>query len=499
MFPSAGLECLTIDDQKDTGCNNTTFYVTDKSGTEYVLSATTYDCLLGQVDMPCSGDFLMHKYSRGFSDPVPFTETDFHLACCCMWSSSEVYLYVANNIDSPLSEWSVHDLSEEDCPICFAIDLDSCFHMDHTLPVGLILPHNLSELTLFEQRRLVNIYRNKTSLSYLGLEDFNSNYLNGKCTDGNHERETKEKQKRASKKKEMEVARRATSADYMANKPTRCCKTRDSPSFIEDDLLDASDVPCYRDTPYVSDQRTSPVPMTDTPRGASGVPCYRDTPCASEQIELFPSFNWFKYEQKNIRNVSWSDLPTSLRESSFMLHVHSLATGETDVLTGQEMFKYVSHQSGQRNGTGYMQFRGFQVQLSIFGPNKPRLGIVDDTRVGAVISAAALIDIRLQFKESVKAWLLWIINGDDRNVSKWLDECSVNILKDPERIYLKRGRKKGNAFLARKNMVRDGYVHESGSLPIPFFEHLPPHGVDIADTVSDDLLVLPLNPIKATN
>lgn len=131
----------------------------------------------------------------------------------------------------------------------------------------------------------------------------------------------------------------------------------------------------------------------------------------------YPQLPWARSTDapRKMLDAVVSDVPQSLWDA-LKDHIDALRKDALDAF-GQERFANVHLQSGLGK-TG--QFRGYQVQLSLGTGKLTRIALVQESLLGALLAAAALLDPRLQTQRSASSWMLWIIEGGDANVFEWL-------------------------------------------------------------------------------
>ena len=87
----------------------------------------------------------------------------------------------------------------------------------------------------------------------------------------------------------------------------------------------------------------------------------------------------------------------------------ALLTDAVDALTGQPIYRYVSHEGGKTMKPEDFRFRGFQVNISA-GDGGPlrRVGLVQETIMGALMAIAAILDSAADTRE------LYVLGHVDR-------------------------------------------------------------------------------------
>ena len=124
--------------------------------------------------------------------------------------------------------------------------------------------------------------------------------------------------------------------------------------------------------------------------------------------------------------VELDELPQTILDA-FDPHLKHIETGRNDPFTGQPLYRFISYQSGKKDVKGGFVFRGFAaVVRSGVGGTSLRVGLSERSPVlAAIMALAALFDQRLQNLASNTSWLLWLVEGGEKNATLWLADPNV--------------------------------------------------------------------------
>ena len=139
--------------------------------------------------------------------------------------------------------------------------------------------------------------------------------------------------------------------------------------------------------------------------------------------------HWFHFEGAPIKGnvgLKVEDLPPTLI-SAISEHLKDLETGEISTDTGEVMYYHVTPQSGKK-GKNNKKFKGWQIQL--WNPavgSIVRLGLTNESYLGAIMVALADIDIRLFSQSAMYSFLYYVSTHGDAAVQKWLADVAGTI------------------------------------------------------------------------
>ena len=180
----------------------------------------------------------------------------------------------------------------------------------------------------------------------------------------------------------------------------------------------------------------------------------------------YDTLEW-KLERKpyGLLPVRWSNIPAYMKvwfhrflEGPLQRH------GECCIFSGNPMFKFVSLFQGTCKDKK-REFKGYQVQLSITGPNSHRCTNVIDTRIGAMIAAAGIMDVRVASPASSASWVLSCMSDIDL-FHQWTRSESVAPYEIGVKhiMPIKPGGLRKNISTAgseRLRIIEQGYDHET--------------------------------------
>ena len=181
-----------------------------------------------------------------------------------------------------------------------------------------------------------------------------------------------------------------------------------------------------------------PYLFREATQGAEQVPMERtdvqgDTETArsggEEVSDPYFSYPWARAEKPSGMNpVLWVMLPESLY-TLLGRFLEVLRTGDTDKFTGYPSYRYVSH-VGQTTNPMEFRFHGYQVNIKTKeAPNgvHRRVGLVQETIMGALMAIGALLDPRLRTQASCTSWVMWMAENGDSAVEQWASEVDLTV------------------------------------------------------------------------
>lgn len=200
-----------------------------------------------------------------------------------------------------------------------------------------------------------------------------------------------------------------------------------------------------------------------------------------KDMEAYRALPWAeKAPRKGLSPVLLSDLPAKLVDA-LTPFIDQLRKDDhmLDDL-GNEVYSYVSYQSGKvdkkkQDGKTVITDRGFAVQFQWEG-KLTRIAMVQETRMGALVAAAARLDPRLVFHTttvSASSWLNWMAKNQDAAAEQWLWDMRDNM--DTEMVVRQKGGRKTTvtgAAARRRKAAMEGYVvlpktSKATAIPMP--------------------------------
>ena len=125
--------------------------------------------------------------------------------------------------------------------------------------------------------------------------------------------------------------------------------------------------------------------------------------------------------------ILYSEIPVVLRQA-LEDWIESLRQHDKPKVAEQDMYWHVTPQSGWRDEAGNKIYRGWQVQKS-YGGALVRFPVVMESILGAFMIAASIVDPRLRSMDSMKAWILWLMD-DAQHAVRWLSEVQQDLEKE---------------------------------------------------------------------
>lgn len=301
----------------------------------------------------------------------------------------------------------------------------------YDVPEGVEVPANWNVLSTYERVNLVNIYHNKRKLVELGLETYDLRYLIGKPPP-------------------------KQTADHVPKKTKRSSL----PSLY------------VVTSPSQKKEHVHPLPFPSNAPAKEQALVLRQEKREQEQMQY--DTLWWKRPGRphgmllHPKSTSPTpllvlDLPSSLWTVMEPKVNELKREGIIEPLTQEQMYSYVSIQNSLVKGV--RAFRGWQVQLSITGPNSHRVGVTWESKMGALMAAAALIDPRLQSTISATSWVMTLVEGGDNAANRWINEVGKNVIEKTLMIKSSNrngGRRPGaslGGINAREEMLEMGYEH----------------------------------------
>lgn len=337
------------------------------------------------------------------------------------------------------------------------------------VPEGAEVPLNWTFLNAYEKERLVTIYHNKCELVRLGLETYDMRYLIGKPPAAGKDR----------KRPAMRDNKRSD-VSFVSDRPRKSPRVAEHAEVSMPSLYTIVD-----DMPPAELKEAADIARRQK---------------REEDFEAYETFWWKRPDRphgmlrhpKSTKHsplqLLWVDLPVSLL---VLLEpkIQELKRDEMfEPLTQEQLYSYVSMQNSLVKGV--RAFRGWQVQLSITGPNSHRIGVAWESKMGALMAVAALIDSRLQSTISATSWVMTLVEQGASAVNRWVSEVGGDTIQNTIMIKLcnrNGGRRPGESaggLKAREEMLQSGYEHPaSRSAPFP---------TDSTDSPMDDDLPLPM-------
>ena len=137
-------------------------------------------------------------------------------------------------------------------------------------------------------------------------------------------------------------------------------------------------------------------------------------------------------------DMTRDDVPEKLR-TYLSAVVQSLRKPGVDEVTGDELYKNVSHNTGTDK---YRVFTGWKVQYWL-GTSKghARVGFTLLAYVAALLYAGAAVDPRLRTQRSAHKWIVWLVDVGEAAVDEWI--ASLDALCVPAVTGANPGEKRG--------------------------------------------------------
>ena len=275
------------------------------------------------------------------------------------------------------------------------------------LPKGMPKPANWDNESAYEKQRLISIWTNQETLKSLGLEDAKDAFKIPKAKRGPRKPKTQEEMipTRASgrvSKQPVSYNEDKTFTDLMNDKPVKKQRAKK----IVQKMESGSD----GDTWVGGGSRKRKMKMVEND--------------LETMSQMFPTY-WFHIPEApasgNI-GLKISDLPPMLLKA-LEDHIKALETDEApDPITSELMYQKVTPQPGGNKG-------GWQVQMWKTSEGRTiRLGLCDETLMGALMVAAVKLDDRLHDQAQIYSWLYFMAAHQDAAVEYWLAEVGERIL-----------------------------------------------------------------------
>ena len=319
----------------------------------------------------------------------------------------------------------------------------------YDVPEGVELPSNWNVLCTYERGNLINIYNNKRKLVELGLESHDLRYLIGKPP-------LNQTAEHVPKKKKLIDSLPSL---YVKISPTPYKHVHPVPLPSVDDNVAPVVNAKEQSLNFRQEKREQEQMQYDT--------LWWKRPGRPHGLLLHP-----KSTKNSPTPLLMLDVPSSLLTVMEPKINELKREGIIEPLTQEQMYSYVSMQNSLVKGV--RAFRGWQVQLSITGPNSHRVGVTWESQMGALMAAAALIDPRLQSTISATSWVMTLVEGGDNAAKRWINEVGKNVIESTMMIKSSNrngGRRPGaslGGINAREEMIEMGYEH-----PVPRMLPLP--------------------------
>ena len=295
----------------------------------------------------------------------------------------------------------------------------------------LFVPSDFDQHTPYEHERWVNVYTNNLQLLQLGQKttpvNFDPDYLRGQ-PDATATKPPPRRRKRAMQPKRTGQDR--------ARPPKRRAAANAANRFAIEDEDEDEDEDEYEDED--EDEDEAPSPPRKTARKPAAAPKKKPAAAPKKKPAAAPKappptldgLPWASFASDRIPTyILYEELPARLIDA---LHdrIRSLSTNTLmKHQPTQEKFRHVYHAGGKDPTTP----RFTAVHAHGDGTSVP-LGTVTQTKLAALMVAAALLDPRLRSKASMQAWLAYVFAEGEEAVRVWQttldDQGSVPLVPD---------------------------------------------------------------------
>ena len=291
------------------------------------------------------------------------------------------------------------------------------YALQNGLPQDIIFPNGFfdPDLADVERERLVNIYKNSKQLNTLGLEDKDYRYLSlkppvsstrkkygGKGPSARPSSQTVLKRQQAEKRAGERVKEKLSRE--MENEEKRRLKEEQRKQREEDRLARLANKPKRTASSFEERKKN-----------------YEDATKVHNEVCMYHP--WSGKDPgggKGRMSVTWAQVPDLLKNDPRIRMGMDKLRKPTQDERGETDYKSVGWASGPKKD-GKKFFRGYVVQQTI-DKHTRRICVVNETVLAALMSVAATLDPRLQWQKCCQDWIAWIIEGQDENVQKWLQE-----------------------------------------------------------------------------
>jgi hypothetical protein len=330
-----------------------------------------------------------------------------------------------------------------------------------TPPEGMALPSGWDDLSAYEQQRQINVFRNQGMLHQLGLGDGDALDLKKK----------KKSQPRRQKTAEELIPTRGSTREKVQRQPyneEQAVRSQDADSVVENMTGRGRGRGSGRGrgggASGAGRGRARGNPTGDTwvnPSAIAGQPQQLVEEEQDTMASLYPQL-WFQFNGAptagNI-GITVDQLPPQLIDL-LAEHIADLDKGEIETFwgTNQKLYWSVTVQSGKSKKP---TFKGWQVQS--WNPTvgaTVRLGLTDESLLGAIMVALADIDDRLFSQEKMYSFLYYLIAHGKTALDRWLVEVGERIsVVNPHGRRRQGGR--GTSNTASRRRAREEQVADS--------------------------------------
>ena len=310
-------------------------------------------------------------------------------------------------------------------------------------PEGMLLPSGWDSLSAYEQKRLINIHANEHVLFNLGIKE---------------DMPVKETKKKA-------VPRRKKVVEELL--PTRSSGRITMPvqSYSDDHAFDGQSDGVVQSTPKnarsARGQGRNKVARGDV-SGNSWVNTSTDGVYEQQLLQedqetmatLYPNL-WFNVDgaptSGNV-GLKVEQLPKEMIET-LAPHIDDIDRNEVEPLTGQKLYAHVTPQPGKG--------KGWQVQMWKHAVgNMVRVGLTDESLLGAIMICLADIDDRLFNQAQMYSFLYYVVTHGLPAWQKWLTEVGDRItIVNPRQRRRQGGKKVKTAGHKRAEIFADSFLN----------------------------------------